>query len=164
MKIIIVDDERLGVRQFQMEAESVIGTEIAGAFTNPEEALEYARENPVEAAFLDIEMPVMNGLVLAQKLREIIPGIVIIFVTGYEQYAMDAFRIKADFYLTKPYDRKDIAEAIERARLLSARLKKRVYLRTFGKFDMFVDGQVVHFTNNKAKELLALCVDRREEV
>ena len=58
---------------------------------------------------------------------------------------------RADFYLTKPYDRKDIAEAIERARLLSARLKKRVYLRTFGKFDMFVDGQVVHFTNNKAK-------------
>ena len=47
MKIIIVDDERLGVRQFQMEAESVIGTEIAGAFTNPEEALEHARENPV---------------------------------------------------------------------------------------------------------------------
>ena len=56
--------------------------------------MEYARENPVEAAFLDIEMPVMNGLVLAQKLRELIPGIVIIFVTGYEQYAMDAFRIK----------------------------------------------------------------------
>lgn len=161
MKAIIVDDERLGIRQFQMEAEGIEGVEIAGAFSNPLEALDFARDHQVQAAFLDIEMPVMNGLILAQKLREIIPGIVIIFVTGYEQYAMDAFRIKADFYLTKPYDRKDIEEAIERARLLSARQKNRVYLRTFGRFDMFVDGQVVHFANNKAKELLALCVDRR---
>lgn len=161
MTVMIVDDERLAIRQFQMEIEEIGGIEIAGAFTNPLEALEFAKENPVRAAFLDIEMPAMNGLMLAQKLREIYPKIVIVFVTGYEQYAMEAFRMKADFYLTKPYNRKDIEDVLERARLLAWRQRKRVFLRTFGNFDMFVDGEVVHFNNTKAKELLALCVDKK---
>ena len=63
--------------------------------------------------------------------------------------------------MTKPYDRKDIEEVLERARLLARRQNKRVYFRTFGRFDMFVDGRAVYFENAKAKELLALCVDRR---
>ena len=56
---------------------------------------------------------------------------------------------------------KDIREVLERAKLLSARQKKRVYIRTFGRFDVFIDGQAVYFSNTKAKELLALCVDHR---
>lgn len=80
MTVMIVDDERLAIRQFQMEIEEIGGIEIAGAFTNPLEALEFAKENPVRAAFLDIEMPAMNGLMLAQKLREIYPKIVIVLL------------------------------------------------------------------------------------
>lgn len=161
MRVMVVDDEKLALRQFLIETQDLPDVEVAGAFLVPEEALEYARNNPLEAAFLDIKMPGMNGLVLAEKLREISPQMVIIFITGYEQYVLDALRVKADYYLLKPYDRKDIEEIMERARLLSRRQKKRVYFRTFGRFDMFVDENVVPFSNNKAKELLALCVDRR---
>src|SRR5699024_2760886 len=105
--------------------------------------LQFLRENPVDAAFLDIEMPEMNGIVLAEKMREIMPDLVVVFITGYEQYTLDALKIKADYYLTKPYDTKDIREVLERAKLLSARQKKRVYIRTFGRFDVFIDGQAV---------------------
>ena len=161
MRVMIVDDERLALRQFMMETEDIPGIELAGAFSNPLQALEYLQENPVEAAFLDIEMPELNGIVLAGKMREISPDLVVIFITGYEQYTLDALKVKADYYMTKPYDSRDIKEVLERAKLLSARQKKRVYIRTFGRFDLFIDGKAVYFSNTKAKELLALCVDHR---
>ena len=129
MRVMIVDDERLALRQFMMETEDIPGIELAGAFSNPLQALEYLKENPVEAAFLDIEMPELNGIVLAGKMREISPDLVVIFITGYEQYTLDALKVKADYYMTKPYDSRDIKEVLERAKLLSARQKKRVYIR-----------------------------------
>ena len=161
MRMIAVDDERLALRQFVMETENIPGAEIAGAFTSPLEALEYLRENSVEAAFLDIEMPEMNGITLAEKMREISPDLVVIFVTGYERYTLEALRVKADYYLTKPCTGPEIRAAVERARLLAVRQKKRVYVRTFGRFDVYIDGQAVCFAGAKAKELLALCVDHR---
>lgn len=93
MRVIIVDDERLALRQFEMETEDMPGVEVAGAFTNPVDALAYVQEHPVEAAFLDIAMPGMNGLALAEKLREIRPDLVVIFLTGYEQYTLDALKV-----------------------------------------------------------------------
>lgn len=161
MRVIIVDDERLALRQFLMETEEMPGIEVAGAFTNPLEALEFVKEHPVEAAFLDIAMPGMNGITLTEKLREVRPDLVVIFITGYEQFTLEALKVKADYYLTKPYNQKDITEVLERARLLSARQKKRVYIRTFGRFDVFIDGKAVYFPSAKAKELLALCVDHK---
>ena len=161
MRVMIVDDERLALRQFMMETEDIPDVEIAGAFSNPLQALEYLKENPVEAAFLDIEMPELNGIILAEKMRELYPDLVVIFITGYEQYTLDALKVKADYYMTKPYDSQDIREVLERAKLLSARQRKRVYIRTFGRFELFIDGKAVYFSNTKAKELLALCVDHR---
>lgn len=161
VRIIVVDDERLALRQFELEVEGITWVELMGTYTNPEEALEYIKEHPVEAAFLDIEMPEMNGLILAEKMREILPDLVIIFISGYEQYTLEALKVKADYYLTKPYENADILEILDRARLLCGRQKKRVYFRTFGRFEVFVDGRSVYFPNAKAKELLALCVDHR---
>lgn len=161
MRIISVDDERLALRQFAMEIEDISGIELAGSFTNPLDALKFIRETPVDAAFLDIEMPELNGIVLAERMREILPDLVIIFITGYEQYTLEALKVKADYYMTKPYSTEDIREVLERAKLLAERQRKRVYIRTFGRFDIFIDKQAVYFSNTKAKELLALCVDHR---
>ncbi len=161
MKVIAVDNDREDLLRFCMEVENIPRVEIASMFTDPWEALEYIKENPVEAAFLDIEMPEMNGLVLAERLREISPRIVIIFIAAYEQYTLDALKVKADYYMMKPYDENEILDVMERAKLLSLRQRKRAYFRTFGRFDLFVDRKVVYFSNMKAKELLALCVDRR---
>lgn len=154
---VAVTIENLCDRWFEIEG--IPWVELSGAFLNPVQALEFIENHSVEAAFLDIEMPEMNGLELAEKLRELSPGLVIIFITGYEQYTLDALKIKADYYLTKPYDNEDIKEVLERARLLSARQKKRVYIRTFPRFEVFVADSTVYFPNSKAKELLALCVD-----
>lgn len=161
MKTIIVDDEELAVRQFEMECENVPFVQLTGRFYTAEEALEYASSHKVEAAFLDIYLPGINGINLAKKLRQMIPKIVIVFVTGYEDYTKEAWKMKADYYLLKPYSHEDLLEVLENVRLLARRQRKRVYIRTFGEFEVIIDGEAVFFGNSKAKELLALCVDHR---
>lgn len=161
MKTIIVDDEELAIKQFELESEGMADVQIVAAFTRSSDALQYVREHPVELVLLDIEMPQMNGIELGKRIREIYPDIVLIFITGYEKYAIDAWKLKADYYLTKPYKREDIEYVIRRAKLLVQGMKRRVYFRTFGRFDLFIDGEMIHMSNAKAKELLALCVDHR---
>ena len=68
--------------------------------------------------------------------------------------------MKADYIIFKPFDREDIADVMERAKLLRRRQCKRIHFHTFGAFDMLVDGEPVHFRSGKAKELMALCVYR----
>ena len=160
MKVILVDDEPLSLNLFKLECGNMPGFDVVGFFDNSAEALAYARENPVDFALLDINMPEMSGIELARRLRLCRPGMVIIFVTAHPEYAADAIHAKADFVVFKPYEREDILDALERARLLSERQKKRIRFRTFGHFDLFVDGKLVSFKSAKAKELLALCVSR----
>ena len=160
MKVILVDDEPLSLNLFKLECGNMPGFDVVGFFDNSADALAYARENPVDFALLDINMPEMSGIELARRLRLCRPGMVIIFVTAHPEYAADAIHAKADFVVFKPYEREDILDALERARLLSERQKKRIRFRTFGHFDLFVDGKLVSFKSAKAKELLALCVSR----
>lgn len=160
MRTILVDDEPLAMEEFQIECEQIPYLEVAGLFTDAQAALDFARHNQVDFALLDIDMPGMNGLELAEHLRSLYPEMIVIFVTAHSEHAANAMKMKADAFILKPYEQADIEDAIERARLLSHRQKKRVYFRTFGTFDLFVDEQVVPFSNQKAKELLALCVDK----
>lgn len=162
MKVILVDDEALILRQLEMEIANFPDVEVVAKFSNPMEALDYLKNNKVEAVFSDIEMPGMNGIEFGSQVKEMLPGVVLIFITGYEQYAIEAMKIKADFYLTKPFNTDDIGDVLERSALLAARQKSTdVHFRTFGRFDVFINGESVHFPNAKAKELLALCIDHR---
>lgn len=160
MRVILVDDEPLSLNLFKIECGNMPGFEVAGLFDDPADALNYARNNPVDFALLDIDMPEMSGIELARRLRMYRPDMIVIFVTAHPEYAAEAIHAKADFVVFKPYEREDILDALERARLLSERQKKRIRFRTFGHFDMFADGKLVNFKSSKAKELLALCVSR----
>lgn len=164
VKTILVDDEPWTMEQFLIEFKDR-DIELMGTFTKAKEALAYAAEHPIDLALLDVKMPDMNGLTLGKKLKEIKKDMLIIYVSAYEEYIKDAILdVRADYYLLKPYDREDIRDAIERVRHLSRRLSRNVTIRTFGEFDVFVDGRLVVFPNQKAKELLAFCIDRCGEV
>ncbi|MDD3921759.1 MAG: response regulator [Eubacteriales bacterium] len=163
MRTILVDDEMLSMRQFEEECRDLPQIELVGKFSRASEALAYANDHRVHFALLDIEMPGMNGIELARELRELYPDIIIVFVTAHSQYSLEALQMKADYFILKPYEREDIMGALERARMLSRRQKKTVFMRTFGTFDMLVDGEPVKFPNARSKELLAFLVDRRSE-
>lgn len=159
MKTILVDDNQYDLELLKEECANIPGVRILGTFDNAKNALAYAERNPVDFALLDIEMPEMNGITLAGKLKEVNPDIIIIFVTAYSHFALDALKIKADYFVIKPYERADVLDAIRRAKLLVKKRSKDVLIRTFGRFDIFVDERIVKFSNAKSKELLALCVD-----
>ena len=162
MKAIIVDDEALSVSSLKHILISLSDISVVGEFVNPIEALCFAQKELFDLAFLDIEMPWINGLELAAKLRTINPDVWIVFTTGYTHYAIKAFEIKANGYLLKPYETKQIEKEIQHAqRYFSAKSKNRVYVQTFGEFAVFVDNELLKISSAKAKEFLALLIDRK---
>lgn len=160
MKTILVDDQLLAMEQFEQECEGLEEIELVGKFDNAEDALQYATNNPVEFALMDICLPGMNGIELGRELKKINADMILIYVTGYSSFVVDTMKIKADYCIMKPYDKADIADAVIRARLLSNRFRKRMRVVTFGRFEVYVDENPLYFGNSKAKELFAYCVHR----
>lgn len=160
MRAIIVDDERLMIQKFVRLTAGITDLNIVGRFDNGEDALSYVRDNPVETAFLDIEMPEMGGIELAEKLREIRDDILIVFITAYDEYIRDANEINGDHYIIKPYTKETLENVMAKLRLLSVRQHKDVYVQTFGRFLVFKEKAPIRLTG-KAKEILALVITRR---
>lgn len=178
MRIIYVDDEQDAIFNFRYEVKALGYTDSIACFTDSLEALRFAQQATIDAAFLDIDMPLMNGLELSQKLRKIHPNIEVIFITAYDEYAFDSYKSGGRMYLTKPYDAEELQEAFVLLRKLVKAEESpaaptaaepataepqvpKVFLNTFGNFDVFLDGKVVPFANAKAKELLALLINHR---
>lgn len=161
MKTILVDDELWAMSRFERECAQNPQFDIVGMFEQPADALEYAYHHRVDFALLDIEMQEIDGLTLGKKLRELHPEIIIIYVTAYSQYSIEAMKMKADYFVLKPYTVEDVEDALRRAKLLSARQDKPVVIKTFGYFEVLVNGEPVYFSSAKAKELLAVLVDRQ---
>lgn len=161
MKAIIVDDESYCADYLERLCTDMRGLTIVGKFLNVPDAQEYLSMNTADLVFLDIEMPGINGIDAMKELRLLCPGLGVIFVTGYEQYAMQAFKADAVSYLLKPCDAEELSHAVEKAAKLLPPAKKRLEIRTFGHFAVFIDGEAFRFSNTKAKELLAFLVDQR---
>ena len=161
MITIVIDNELGSLSLFKNEAEKLPYITIAGSFIDGREALQYAQSHAVDLAVLCVHMPDMNGIELGKRLRETNPFIQLVYVIDSEDCVMEALRLRAAAYIAKPYEPEDIKYALETAHVLSKNRTKRIYARTFGYFDLFLDGRPVIFKSAKAKELLALLVDRR---
>lgn len=163
MRAIIVDEEPIMTRFFARESEGIPDLNLIGSFNSGPEALEFAAENQIEVAFLDVEMPDMTGLELAVKLRELRSDMLIVFVSAYD-YVHDSNKIGGDYYLEKPYNHEMVELMMDRLKLLAHRQKKTIYIQMFGTFNVLKDGIPVPL-NGKAKEVLAyIAMFRGKEV
>ena len=99
LRIVAVDDEPLALELLVRTVHDVRPQAQIMAFTEAEGLLKYARENPVDVAFLDIQMRGINGVELADALRQLHPAINLIFVTGFDQYTGDAMALHASGYI-----------------------------------------------------------------
>ena len=114
MRILLVDDEELQLIRLENAARKVLPQDCEFlCYTNPVQAYEENTENKIDIAFLDIETPVINGIQLAKKLKSINPLVNIIFVTAYDTYALDAYKLHASGYITKPVNESKIKEELE---------------------------------------------------
>jgi len=163
MRAICVDDEAIilelvvSMCRKLPELDEVEGFSTAGA------ALKWMETHPVDLAILDIDMPEMSGITLARMIKEEYPEAAVIFLTGYSQYAVEAFAVRASGYLLKPVSEKslaaDVAYALRGKR--EAEIPSGIFARTFGQFELYVDGRPVPFARARAKEVLALLIDRQ---
>lgn len=159
MIAIAVDDEilMLGALVSAVKASPDI-SEVA-QFSASEEALEFVKDNPVDIAFLDINMRGMGGLTLAEKILSACPDCKIVFCTGYEEYAIPAFRIHASGYLMKPVSSEDVQAEIDNIKGIRKN-QKPLIAQCFGNFEVYARGEKLTFKRSKTKELLAFLIDR----
>ncbi len=119
MRIIAVCEKRLTLYSLKSAIEKFVKSDAeVKTFMLPIEALQYARGHPVDVAFVDMDMkpPLMHGLFLAQKLKELNPSVNLVFVSETDEYVMDAWRIYASNYLRKPVRREHVVQAMGKLR------------------------------------------------
>ena len=159
MIAIAVDDEplMLGALVKAIRASEDI-TSVAD-FTSCEAALDYIKSNYADIAFLDINMRGMGGLSLAEKIISFCPECKIVFCTGYEEYAIPAFKLHASGYVLKPISAQDVQAEIDNIKGIRQN-QKPLTVKCFGNFEVFTKGEMLTFKRSKTKELFAFLVDR----
>ncbi|MEG2039167.1 MAG: response regulator, partial [Oscillospiraceae bacterium] len=149
MRIISVDDERGCLTTFELICKEIPDVEYLQGFDNPTLVLDFLKENDVDVVFLDIEMPMIDGLKLAEQIHELNPDIEFVFVTAHSNYALQAFGMDASGYILKPYNKIEIEQKIKKLQNISGETPHhQIRVSTFGKFDIFVDGHMLHFSSN----------------
>ena len=114
LRTIIVDDEALARQGLIMRLESFEDVEIVQEAKNAKEALEAIVKFEPDVVFLDIQMPGMTGLEMLEKIQgDVMP--LVIFVTAYNEFAVNAFEVHAVDYLLKPVETERLAEAVTKA-------------------------------------------------
>ncbi|HBV99319.1 MAG: hypothetical protein JL50_06320 [Peptococcaceae bacterium BICA1-7] len=163
IRAIIVDDEQPSVEKLSKMLQDSGMVEIKGKFTEPLKALEFLKANRIDACFLDIEMPDMDGIELSNRIINLQGKIAVVFVTAYHQYAVEAFRLNALDYLLKPVSDDRLKETLDRIveEKNIGMNNDGLTVRCFGKFRVTTLCGEVRFRTEKAEELLAFLIDRR---
>jgi transcriptional regulator with XRE-family HTH domain len=114
--VIMVDDNKIIINGSLPIIEQVIPNASVTGFIDPSEAVEYAKENRVSLAFLDIEMGTISGLDVCRELLEINPHTNVVYLTAYSGYSLDAWSTGASGFMLKPFTAKGIKEQLENLR------------------------------------------------
>ena len=162
MKILAVDSspavlEQIGkmVAEVQPDAECL-------PFERSLDALAEARRSEIDIAFLETELPELDGLNLGQYLKELNPFINLIYVTENGEHGFAAFELHPSGYIKKPATAAALRRELDDLRHpTSKQAPKRVFAQTFGNFELFVDGKPVAFKYTRTKEIVALLVNNR---
>jgi two-component SAPR family response regulator len=162
MRIILVDDEAPLLRELTGLLSGYPDLELAGSYTDPLQALEELEATRPELAFLDIEMRTLGGIELAERLLTNNPGMDVLFVTAYNQYAVEAFEVNAIDYLLKPVRPERLEKAVERIRQKRkvTQETKALQIQFFGKFALYQGSEAVKWSRGKPRELLAYFLAR----
>ncbi|SFH92998.1 Two-component response regulator, SAPR family, consists of REC, wHTH and BTAD domains [Tindallia magadiensis] len=164
LKVIAIDDEPMALKRFARIIKEMNNVELIKTFENPSEALVFLEKNPVDIAYVDIEMPSISGIELAEKLTSVCPSLDVVMVTAHDQYALEAFRVYAAGYLLKPVERKEVEKCtnmIEKRRNTGKSLpeKEKLYVRCFGDFFCYSNGEMPRYfkwRTAKTRELMAI--------
>ena len=174
LRCIVVDDEPLAVKMLENNISRTAFLELEASFTDPVAALEAIRDRQPQLAFLDIQMPDLNGMELS---RMVPPQTRVVFTTAFKQYAFDSYEVSALDFLLKPIRYQKFLEAAEKAlrwfELLEAAAKApqatldphdgktSVFVKSDGQFRKVEFSDIRYVEGMKDYVLLHLCSERQ---
>ena len=161
MRVVCVDGDEQTLNDMVALCREHPAIDEAIGLKDAQETLGWLKMNRADLMLLDIDLTGMNGIELAVELRKACPSLPIIFLAEDTQYAFRAYAVHPQNYLLKPLDKKTLEKEIDYC-LISRSLRyiSHIEVKTFGNFEIMVDGSAINFKRSKAKELLALLVDR----
>lgn len=167
IRTYMIDDELPAIEELQYLLQSYPEVEVLGHFQDPLAALD-GIDKP-DLVFMDIDMPHINGIELALRMQGKHPGTVVVFVTAYSDYSLDAFRAYPLDYILKPVDPERFSHTMERVtelhrlRALDRNDEGAFRIRCLGKFEISRNGaemETMKLSNRKLKELFAYLIYR----
>ena len=161
MKVIVVDNEEKALEKTVKMITKAIPDAETDSFVESSAAWKSCQNNNYDFAFLNTEIDDMSGIKFAQKLRKLQPQSNVVFVTEESESALEAFKLHASGYLMKPVRAKDIEDESANRRYAPQESGCNIEAKTFGQFDILVNGKSIHFKRAKSKEVIAYLIDRR---
>lgn len=166
VKIIMADDE-LGIllllRSILSELEGAL---VVGTAENANDAIGLVKGQSPDIAFLDIELPDMRGIELAEKLREIKPDLAIVFITAHQEYSLDAFKLYAFDYILKPIDEERVKKTFRHIQQMLKMPKKdnsnqqeAIISISFGNQRVFVKLSEIFYIEKTGRHTIVWCVN-----
>lgn len=160
IRTILIDDERHAIREIEFFLKDYSEIEIVASYTNPLKAIDELKEKNVQLVFLDINMPQLLGIDVGSKILDINPEINIVFVTAYDQYALEAFELNAIDYILKPIQRKRFEKTMQRISngidRQNVPYNKKLIINCFGTLKIGWENQEpIKWRTDKTKELFA---------
>jgi two-component system LytT family response regulator len=170
---MLVEDEINILKHMNKMVSAMEDFVVKGAFDVPEEALDAFADILPDVVLLDIEMPRMNGLELARKMLDLKQDLHIVFLTAYNNYALNAFEVGAIDYLMKPVMKEDLERTVKRLNKLMGKKQEQVRreseegsfpARCFGCFEVRDrKQQLIKWPTKRAEEVFAYFLGQQEE-
>ncbi|UFJ41731.1 response regulator [Brevibacillus humidisoli] len=174
MRIILLDDESLALDYLEHQLQKISDVEVVGKYTDPLVGKEHILHEDVDLVFLDIHLPEINGIELAEQILERKPKLYIVFVTAYDDYAIKAFELNALDYLMKPVGTERLLKTMqrirERAREASDDMtpkKQTLQMNMFHQVSVETDDHLfipVRWRTTKAQELFLYLLQHRGQL
>ncbi|WP_248930530.1 response regulator [Paenibacillus hamazuiensis] len=158
IRVLLIDDEESALDILEILLREIGGVTVAGRFTNPLQALDSLEELQVDAVFLDIQMPGILGVEAARRIKANKPQTQIVFTTAYSEYAVEAFEIRSEDYLLKPFTKERLRNTVSRLVKVApgdVSEKNGTYVRFLGGFEIQTANGLLPWKTNKEKELCA---------
>ncbi|EPZ55363.1 response regulator [[Clostridium] sordellii ATCC 9714] len=123
MNCIIVEDEFPAREELKYFIKNHSDIEIINEFENGLDVLKFIQENNVDVIFLDINIPMLDGMLLAKTINKFKSKPKVVFITAYKEYAVDAFELEVFDYVLKPYSDQRIINTLKKLKIVSLIVK-----------------------------------------
>ena len=171
IRTLVIDDERYSREELIHLLKQHPSVDIIGEGESGEQAIVLAMQLQPDVIFLDVEMPLMNGMEAAKALQELKNVPRIVFATAYPQFGVEAFRVDAVDYLLKPYDEEQLAETVSRLEKLFLKKEENRPVKRAGRLAVEVEGEILYihphdimYISREEKVSKIITVDREYEV